>query len=117
MLRWGRWNWPIRKSYLLPPIRLNQALEHPSLLLHLAVIGQQAQAIFERVEFKLPAHVVTVPIREPADALLDCGRHRNFQPLGLLRFGEAFDAGVEFPRPDRLAQIARVRADQRRIRR
>src|SRR5579864_206195 len=66
VLRRWRWNWTFRKHHQLSPIRLGKPLEHPSLLLHLAVIGQQAQAVFERIEFKFSAHIMRVPICEPA---------------------------------------------------
>src|SRR5215469_4820172 len=98
VLRWWRRNRTLRELHFFPSIRLGQALEDFSLFLHPAVIAQQTQAVLERVEFKLPVHVVRIPIREPAHALLNRCRYGNFQPLGLLLLRQAFDARIEFLR-------------------
>src|ERR1019366_6100169 len=59
----------LRENDRLAAIRLRKLFEHPPLFLHPAVVGQQTQAVLQRIELKLLVHIVAVPIAEPAHTL------------------------------------------------
>ena len=53
------------KNHGLAAIGIGELLEYFALFLDLAVIGEQAKAVFQRVKVELAVDVVAVPIAEP----------------------------------------------------
>jgi hypothetical protein len=51
-----------REDDRLTSIGIGELLEYSPLFLDLAIIGEQPQAVLQRVEFELPVYVVAVPI-------------------------------------------------------
>src|ERR1700690_543603 len=104
---WWRW-WLSREYHSLSAISIGELLEYLALFLDPAVVGEQAKAVFQRVEIKLAVHVVAVPVAEPANPRVDGCQDCLLEPFRLLFFAQNFNAGVELLCPDRLSSIART---------
>jgi len=113
MRRW--WRQRLRRNDdSFPSIPIRKPLKNPTLFLDPAIIGEQPQAVLERVELELPVHVVTIPIREPTYSRINRGQPGFLQPLRLLPFIQRFDAGVELLRPHRLSPVIAIGPNQHR---